>query len=215
MAQIYVKKTDNRGALIAVAGLLGLGGVVLVILGLKQGQSGVPGLCALLPGEQMSAPDSLIFHQQTPGGIEVSISAAPFIIIPHPVVYYAGPGRDAFTYAEVKQTQGNKYGTVYASGIAGTHLPNSATLAQFDCVPPTQPEPTGCPAQALCLSPWPGTTANPICGFSPIPGSADLYLSIYQNTQAVDGGGYASPTCNPSRCPVQRTVLKNAITFTP
>jgi len=130
-----------------------------------------------------------------------------------PVINYLGPGRDTFTYAQVKQHQGNVYATVYGSGIAGTHLPASSTLAQFQLVPPTQVEPAGYPPQSLGLQPWPGDSVNPICGMPPALGPADLIVEVYENRYPVDGGGYASPTCNPTRQPVQRHILANAIMF--
>ena len=197
----------QRTEIIAIAAAVGLGGVALILLGLK-GKAGIGGLAPLGPGEFMGSPASA-FLEGT-GVITVPVMGA--IAATRPQVQYSGPGRDAYTYFRIVQNQGGRAVTVYGSGVAGVHVGPANTPTTFDLVSPSQPEPPGCPAQALCAYPWPGVLPTPICGGPPRPGPADAVLEVYERRTAADADGFSSPTCN-GRVPVARKLYPNKVLF--
>jgi hypothetical protein len=185
---------NERTTAYVVAGVLAVGGVGLVIMALQQ-QSG-PGT----PGHEWSPP----YVPGFPSGGTAQIPLGSTFHVLTPKIKYKGPGFDAFTYLQVKQSGIS----VMGSGVAGTHVGPSGVLAEFDLVSPTQPQPAGEPPQSLMAGPWPGlrdpSTGNiptPVCGRPAVAGPGDIYLEVYQKDS---GDGYSAPTCN------KRTLIKSA-----
>jgi hypothetical protein len=215
-------ENPKRSEVIALAGVIGLGGIGLIIYALTRPAPGAPSAGTLKPGESMTnlhaanldtnfvIPVQLPFTMDTWAGI-FSIQAI------RPQVTYVGPGRNTYTYAAVRQLQNGQLVTVAASGLAPVHIGPASTPTVFDLVSPTQQQPSGCQAQALCVYPWPGTNVNPICGAPAQAGPADLYLEIYQEQadsgDSRDATGVGSPSCLNRRFVIQKR-YPGKVTFT-
>ncbi len=221
-AAVYSKSSDK--GLLVFSGIVAAAGIGLIVLGLKGGGSSEPGVGGLKPGESFSdfqwdALGMLDAQNKFP----IQIGSGEIIRLGAPTALYVGPGRNMFAYARVMQNQpGHGYVTVYGSGIAGSNLPATPSPTQYHLVPTTQVEPVCCPAQALCLGAWPGPPnadcsghdpSNPICGGPPIAGYGDLFIQIYGDEQPVDGGGYASPSCNPTRLALAQVKYPGLVHF--
>lgn len=208
-----------------IAGLLAAGGIALVLSGLSKGGTLPPGdsgsdafgpLAAIRAGESLGAVTNANI------GVGVTpIQVGNLLALTMPVVSYAGPGRDTYTYFRIVQQQ-YVYGavldprwiTVQGSGVAGVHIGPSANIQNFPLVSPDEVQPEGAPPQSLVAYPYPGPTPTPIAGARPQLGRATALLEIYQRGSGADGSdGFASPTMN-GRIPIRRSVYMNAILYT-
>ncbi len=208
-----------RNTKIASIGLIA-GGAALLLYALTQDQ-GPPGETAPLgPGESWGFPTSPSFEEE--GVIQVPIGQQ--IICNRPRVAYSGPAsRNAFTQFQVWQKQGAHWVPVYASGVAGARLWQSSNMMLNDLVPVEQPEPTGCPSQALCAYPFPGlVNYQPLCGAPPVKGYAWARIAVYQRNESCltcspDFDGFSSTTCpqpdNLVRIPVRIKDYPDKILF--
>lgn len=209
MADVVFAKKPKTDVM-ALAALLGASGVALIAWSLTQRKPIADAPNPLGAGEKLDGLASLSLDQDFT--IEVPAAGTGLIIVGAPHVRYTGPGRDCYTYAQIKQYQHGQWVTVYGSGIAGIHLPEG-TGQQFNLVPPTQTQPEGCPQLSLCCQKWPGTQENPICGAPPARGLASVLLEVYEKRYPVDADGFSSPTCNPTRRPVARRVYSDKVLF--
>lgn len=205
---VFAQKKPSREGL-AVAGILGLGGIGLIVWALtQQGKETGPGPVAppcfggtlrnlrCLTLDQMADGTPALITEATDEGIIMAQVVAP-------TIEYQGPGGDTFTGFFITQRIGGEDVTVAASGLAAVHVgPSTGGFMTFPLVSPDQPEPPGCRPQALCAYPWPGTkSAVFICGTPPQPGPADAWIEVFQRCTTADVDGFASPTCNP-RVPI-------------
>lgn len=224
--QMTKEEILGLAALLAASGGL----VIWTALSGKQGAPGLPPgthydalgtqypIVPLLPGETIQAIRTPSFDS---GPIRVTLGQP--VVAARPQAVYQGPGRDAYTYCRVLQQgiAGSQWVTVYGSGIAGFHLPASATPTPLDLVNPAQPQPPGCgcPTQGLCAYPW-TQTINPcisstgICGAPAVLGRPTiLAIEIYEKKYPADADGYSSPTCyvvnGQRRMPVFRQLWQN------
>lgn len=202
--QIGVVKKP-RPEVMAISALLAAGGVGMILLwAMQRSEKGYGDLRQIAPGELMSQPISPTLE----GSGVVSIRIGEGIAALMPTVMYVGPGRDTFSYFQVKQRQYGEAVTVYGSGVAGVHVGPAAEPMVFPLVAADQPQPGGCPAQALCAFNYPGPPgAENICGGPPMPGYGDAYLEIYQRQDPQDGDGFASPTCGSADVPIPRVPI--------
>lgn len=208
-------QTEIRPEVLAVAGLLAVGGIALIILGMGEGQ-GAEGFTSL------TSP-SLVTPQTVPivfGNALLSGSALATV----PTYMYRGPARNVFGYFRIEQKQGTITATVYGSGLTGAALPDTPTPTLYRFVPPDVNgqgylQPTGCPNAGqrtfdLCAKSYPGGVlamgVTDICGFYPVPGPADAVLELYGDTRP--GEGYEPPTCT-GRIPLARQKFPGAILF--
>lgn len=179
---------DKTTAYVA-AGVLGVAGVGLVLLGLgKKGGAPVPG--------EWSPP--YVPGQATGATIEIHTGGTVHVLAPK--IKYRGPATQVFTYLQVKQAYQGQEVSVMGSGVAGVSIGPADTLTEFDLVSPTQPEPPGEPAQSLMAGQWPGlrdaagNIPTPICGKPADPTQpGKMYLEVYAKG---DGDGFSAPTCN-------------------
>lgn len=157
------------------------------------------------------------------------------ITLSNPTCQYMGPGRDIFTYWEVKQNVNfngqTVYATVMASGIAAVHVGPSSSLQTFPMVASNEIQPCSNTGAAVLtaitwneLGQWPCGEAiqPPMCGAPPAPNSkGDIWLWVFQDQSesgnAADENGLSSPTCGStgaSRAPViPGVVFPGAVTF--
>lgn len=210
---VYAKKPDS--GVVIVAGALGLAGLFLVFKALGKGDLArlpdPPAGCGLRSGEEMSNPASVTLEGGT-----ATVRVGQTFYIENPTVLYQGPGRDAFTYLRVVQVRGGQAVTVYGSGIAGIHLQPSSAMREMKLVRDDQVQPEGAPQNSLMAYPWPGDPSMPISGAPAEPGSADVWLEIYERCAAADVDGYAAPTfphAGAYRVPVRRHVYPGRIVF--
>lgn len=207
---MVIKKPGDNVKAVAVG--MGVAGAALILYSMTRRPAGAGSLNPLAPGEKLEGLASASMDMS--GTIEMSsATGAGFIIVTRPTVRYLGPGRNAYTTVQIKQYQLGQWVTVYGSGIAGSLLAPATILTPYDLVPASQPQPAGCPSQALCAQRWQGDWMNPICGAPPVPGVADVHLEIYERRYQVDADGYSSPSCNATRKPVARRVYSNKIMF--
>jgi len=147
----FIRKPD-RGML-AVAGVVGAGGVALIVWAIARGQGiPLPPLAPLNPGESMGRPFSASLDSS---GV-IHLRRGDLLSVLNPTAEYEGPGRDTFSYCSVVQLQGRQWVTVYGSGVAGVHVGPSQSLAAWPLVSVDQLQPPGCAPQSLCMFPWPG-----------------------------------------------------------
>jgi len=204
----YIKKGQTTPLI--VAGLMGVGGVVLIVYAIaKGGGAPRPPTNPLEPGEAMGEPSTPTLELEG----QISIRRGDRFAVLAPTVPYRGSGRDTYSQFSIKQQQGGQWVTVYASGVAGVHVGPSPSLASWDLVSPDQPQPTGCPGQSLCAFPFPGVGPNPICGAPAQQGVASAYVEVFERKYAQDADGFASPTCN-GRIPVSVRMWPNKFIFT-
>lgn len=201
---LIVAKKQESGLSMVSAGLIA-GGVALIAWSLVSKRGG---LNPINPGEKLEGLASLSLSGPNP--IQVRIGDP--IQVLDPTVAYLGPGRDAYSFVQIRQMRNGIQVPVQASGVAGSHLGLATVLTTYHLIPPEQPQPPGCPQSALCAYIWPGPEPAPICGAPPEPGYADVWLEIYEKKNPNDFDGYASPTCN-GRIPVARLVLLNKIFY--
>ncbi len=189
------------------------GGAALLLYALTQGQ-GPPGETAPLgPGEDMGSPASPSFEGE--GVVQVALGQQ--IVCNRPRMTYSGSGRNAFTQFQVWQKQGSYWVPVYASGVAGSRMFAASTLTAYDLVPVEQPQPEGCPSQALCAYAFPGLAESPVCGAPAQRGYAWARIAVYQRNEACltcspDYDGFSSPTCQ-DRKPVRFKDYPDKILF--
>ena len=208
-------------AVYAVSGLMVVGGLAIVMWSLMQKKElGYGALKPITANELMSVPLS-----PTLEGGTITVRIGTPITIMNPSVMYQGPGRNTYTYARIVQTIGGQEVSVYGSGVAGVFVGPATTPMAFSLIAAEQPQPSGCPKQALCAYAY-GASQLPvgwICGAPPVPGPATVILEIHQNAQqsgrAQDADGFSSPTCGSAANPVPRIPLlskryANKILFT-
>lgn len=213
--------TPSRDEAIVLAGLAGVVGIGLLLIGISGGKGGSGDQHHLRSDETLGPPIAPGLHA---GGVLQVALGTPLTIV-NPTVQYSGRGRNAYTYLQIKQ--GNV--TVYGSGIAALALAAATNPTTMSLVPATECQclgsnPCGATGPNLVAYPWPGTdscgdNSVPVCGRPPQPGVADVYLEIYEDQNesgfANDGVGYApSPTCaSPPRTPLISTKYPNAVVF--
>ena len=223
----------------ALAALVGVGLALRGVSGTSGGGTGGgppntggrPAPTGLKSGEQLHA----LVNLSQFSSLIVPVSGAAEITLTNPTCQYVGPGRDIYTYWEVKQNVSfngaTTYATVMASGIANVALPASSSLATFPMVASNEIQPcsnTGASVlTALAwnqLMQWPcgETMQPPFCGAPPAPNSkGDIWLWVFQNSaesgnSADSTTGDASPTCGAgvTRAPViPGLVFPGAVTF--
>lgn len=208
----------SRNEVLALSGLLVVGGMALVLSGLsnKGGGGGASDefgkLAAVHPDETVGVP--------TVAGIGTGVLPVqigqPFALV-NPTVSYAGPGRDTYTHMRVVQFRNSHWITVYGTGVGGVHVGPSNEVRNFALISPDELQPPGCPPQSLCAFPWPGAEVSPINGAPADLGKATVLLEIYQNSQQsgnpADADGFSSPTYN-NRIPIRRSAFRDAVLFT-
>ena len=229
---------DNEIAFGALAALVGVGLALRGISGAPSGGTGPPpnnggrpAPTGLKSGEQLR----VLVNLSQFSSLIVPVSGAAEITLTNPTCQYQGPGREIYTYWEVKQNVNlngvTTYATVMASGIADVDLPASSSLATFGMVSPTEVQPcTNSGASVLTalawnqLMQWPCGEAMepPFCGAPPAPNSkGDIWIWVFQNSTesgnpADSTTGDASPTCGAgiSRAPViPGVIFPGAVTF--
>ena len=220
MAQDIAVVKKPKPEIMAISALLAIGGVGMIVLwAMQRGQEGHGDLKPIAPGEFMSLPISPALE----GSAVTPLLIGQVLAVTRPSVIYQGPGRDTFTYAQIKQNigPGGQAVTVYGSGVAGVHVGPASEPTVFDLVAEDQPQTPGCPQYGLCMEGWPGTGVSPICGMPPRAGYADVYLQVYQIRDPQDGDGFTSPTCGwgdtpetmRPRVPVIHKVYRKKILF--
>ncbi len=209
---VSIKKP--RSDVLVLAGILGVGGIVLVLMGLGKKQPGdqFGPLNPLAPGEVMSDPMSPSLEI----GGTFDVAPGSLVSASRPVVTYQGAGRDTFSYMRVVQWRNGVWVTVQGSGVAGVHIGPAEVQTTYDLVSPNEIQPPGCQPQSLCGFPWPGPgpTSGQICGAPPQAGFGHVLLEIYEmRNPSVDGiDGRASPTCNP-RVAIRRKAYMNKVRY--
>lgn len=208
---------------LALSGLMILGGSFLVLKGLK-GDDGPPvPTRPPQPGDVWGIPTAPALEQ--PGQIRINVTrtgnpsspiAGPYLKIDRPQVSWHGPsyGREAFTSAYIVQKQASGvWASVYGSGVANAGMHNVAGNTPQLLVREDQLQPDGTRSPQLWLYPWPGTNVGPICGAPPMEGPGTLVLAVYglQDDSCFlctqdEGGcdplcspdwdGFSSPTCS-------------------
>lgn len=180
-----VTVTKPRSEVLALAGIVGVGGIALVFLGLRgAGGDKLGPTKPLKPGHTLSCPASISFNQPDPPGSyngsclyardpsqsPVTVPATSFAIpCQFPEAIYAGPGMDTFTTFRVVQKQGEAWVTTHASGVAAVHVggpTGNPTPTIYPLVDALEPQPPGCPGPVgphLCAGQFPGFDASPIC----------------------------------------------------
>ena len=203
-----MQTTTTRDELIGLAVLTAVAGGGLILLALGKGSSagggGFPSQYGTIYGVTVpGAPSTAALAVDATG----ANGGATHLTIPTPIVDYAGPGVDMYTYAQIKQVVNGSVRTVWGSGVAGVHVgpPNpgaTSARASYPLVSAQEPQPCNAsPAAQLTLIPWPGnffycggtcgqgaTNGNEVC----TPGT-DPY---FPNTWATPGTGIcgAPPT---------------------
>ena len=210
---IMVKKPKPE--VLALSGLLVLGGLGAVLLAMKAGGGGET--IRPIPDGKLEGLGSP--NLDAAGTFQISRTAKFAALLPY--VHYIGTGRSVYSFFQIKQLINGEMVTVFGSGVAGVFLAPAAILTQYALVSAQEVQPPGCPSgQNLCAEPWPGNETTPICGAPPRVGPADAVLEIYQNaTQSgnpADADGFSSPTCMHDgrlRIWIAQRVYKNKIQF--
>ena len=131
----------TKGDLYALAGILGIGGALILLTQLGKGESGEP----LVNGGTMSNPHSSLDNSPV---LRVSISSwangqvGNIVKASLPWVEYDGPGQNTYTYLRVVQNSI----TVMGSGVAGVWVGNKSDNTYqppnvWGLVAPDQPQP--------------------------------------------------------------------------
>lgn len=210
-----------------IAGLMAAGGIALVLSGLRSGTgdggdggdgggdhggSDIFGTISPVSGNESMGQVSS--SGLSAGRIPLQIGQK--LALQTPIVGYAGPGRNTYTYARILQQMGvgaGQWVTVYGSGVAGVHIGPAASVFNFPLVSPTEVQDPLYPPGSLVLEQYPGPPATSISGAPPELGAGTLILEIYQRATTADGDGFASPTEN-GRLPIRRSIFRDLILFT-
>ncbi len=206
-------QTQIKPEVLAIAGLLAVGGIALVLIGMGQGagpgpvQEQLAGLTfqrLATPSNPNStvSPTSGVLRPARTGAIDPTTGQPLYetITVVNPTYVYQGPGKSIFAFARL--VSNNIYGnnaTVFGSGLSGSFTGVSATPITRPMVPivtGSPPQPSGCLGAGsvtpdLCMVEWPGAGPINICGVPAVPGTmASLVLEIW----AFDGI-YTNTSC--------------------
>ena len=228
MAEILSKTVTTRDEVIALAGLAGLIGLGVILIGVKGGggptQSLPVGAKSLGPPILSNGYVTDASGNKTPvtfavpsagcpptlggGAGSITLPLTGTLTINDPMACYEGSPNNFYTYAQLKQTINGKLQSVFGSGVAGDALgaDNLALTAprQYPLVSSTEIQPSGPPGPLLTLYNWLAAQSTVgLCGAAPIVGPARLYVQIYGNAtetgNPADADGFSSPTCNNRR----------------
>ncbi len=190
-------QTQIKPEVLAIAGLLAVGGIALVLIGMGQGAGPgpVPEKFGSLTFARIATPSNP-GSNVGPGSGTLNVTAGETITVVNPTYVYQGGGKDIFAFARI--VQNNAYGnniTVQGSGLSVSRAMQSATPTAQKMVPIANAQPGGCLNAGtntfdLCMVPWPGAAQISICGAPAQLGPATLLLEIW----AFDGV-YQNSSC--------------------